>query len=80
MNGTEEFLAFFRHNDEFRRHIDDPPHHVALGGLGVGEYGVKRRDNRYVEARQELDDIAAGLPAKNSIFVLKRNNIEVCIV
>ena len=80
MNGTEEFLAFFRHDDDFRRNIDDPTHHVALGGLRFGEYRVKCRDNRHFEARQELDDIAAGLPTKNSIFVLKGNNVEAGIV
>ena len=49
-------------------------------GVGVGEHGMKRRDDRHFEARQELDDIAAGLATENSVFVLKGDNVETCIV
>src|SRR5712691_6424182 len=77
---TKEFAAFFCHDNDLGRSIDDPTHHVALGGRRVGKYRVKCRDNRHFEARQELDDIAAGLPAKNSVFMLKGNNVEACIV
>ena len=77
MNGTKEFAAFFRHDDDLRRSIDDPTHHVALDGRRLGEHRVKCRDDRHFEARQELDDIAAGLAAENSVFVLKGDNVEV---
>ena len=35
--------------------------------------GISRRD-------QKLDDIVAGLAAENSVFVLERNDVEICIV
>ena len=30
VNGTEEFVAFFRHDDDFCRNVHDPTHHVVL--------------------------------------------------
>ena len=41
---------------------------------------MKRRDDRHFEPRQELDDIAAGLAAKDSIFVLEADDVEARIV
>ena len=75
MNGTEEFAAFFRH-DDLGRSIDDSAHHVALDGRGLGKDGVKCGHDRHFEARYELDDIPAGLTAEDSVFVLKRNNMS----
>src|ERR1700693_1079063 len=80
INETKEFAAFFRHDNDLARSIDDSTHHVALGGCRVGQYCVKCRDNRHFEPRQELDDIAAGLSAKNSVFMLKGNNVEASFV
>ncbi len=37
---------------------------------------MKGRDNRHIEPRQQLRDIAAGRPAENSIFMLKGNDFE----
>ena len=51
-------------------------HHVALGRRRLGEHGVKGRDDRHFEPRQQLDDIAAGLAAENSVLVLKGNDVE----
>ena len=76
MNGTEELVACFRHDDDFCRNVHDPTHHVVLDGCGLVEHGVQRRDNRHFKARQELDDVATGLTAEDSIFVLKGNNVE----
>src|ERR1700733_899938 len=38
MNGTKEFMACFRHDDDSCRNIYDPAHHVMLGGGGFGEH------------------------------------------
>src|ERR1700694_3354510 len=35
---TKEFAAFFCHDNDLGRNIDDPTHHVALGGRRVGKY------------------------------------------
>src|SRR5271155_331891 len=51
MNGTEEFVAFFRHDDNSCRNVDDPLHHLALDGRWFGEHSVQCRDNRHFEAR-----------------------------
>ena len=37
---------------------------------------MKRGDDRHFEARQELDDVAAGLAAENPVLVLKGNDVE----
>ena len=59
-----------------RRGIDDLAHHVALGRRRLGQHRVKCRDDRHFEARQELDDIAAGLAAEDSVLVLKADDVE----
>ena len=41
---------------------------------------MKRRDDRHFEPRQKLDDIAAGLAAKNPVFVLNANDIVTGVV
>src|SRR6266542_3252477 len=41
---------------------------------------MKRGHDRHFEARQQLDDISAGLTAENSVFVLEGNNVEFPIV
>src|SRR5271169_5102213 len=47
MNGTEKFMACFRHDDDFCRNVYDPTHHVMLDGCRLGEHGVQCRDNRH---------------------------------
>ena len=64
-------MACFRHDDDFCRNVYDPTHHVVLDGCRLGEHRMQCRDNRHFEARQEFDDVATGLTAENSIFVLK---------
>ena len=76
MNGTEEFVALFRHDNDFCRNVYDPTHHLVLDGCRLAEHRVQRRDNRHFEPRQQFDDVAAGLTAENPIFVLKGNNVE----
>jgi hypothetical protein len=41
---------------------------------------MKRRDNGHIETRQEINDVTAGLPTENSVFVLKGDDVETCIV
>src|SRR5258708_7380711 len=65
VNGTEEFVAFFRHDGDFCRNVQDPIHHVALAWRRVGEYRVQCRDNRHFQARQQFDNVATGLAAEN---------------
>ena len=80
MGGTEEVVAFFRHDDDLRRSIDDLTHHVALNGCRFGEHRVECGHDRHFEARQELDNIAASLTAENPVFVLKTHDVESRIV
>jgi len=80
MDGTEEFAAYFRHDDDLRRSIDDPMHYVALDGRRLGKHGVKCGHDRHIEAGQELDDVAPGLATENPVLMLKGNGVEGCIV
>ena len=80
MRQPEQLTAFLRHDDDLRRYIYDALHHIMLGRRWLGEHRMKGRDHRHVEPRQELDNVAARLPAKNSVFMLKGNNIEAGIV
>jgi hypothetical protein len=41
---------------------------------------MKCRDNGHFEARQEIGDIPAGRTAENSVFVLKADDVETCLV
>ena len=41
---------------------------------------VESAGAQVVESRQELDDISAGLPTKDSIFVLEANDVKLRIV
>ena len=50
VDGPEELAAFFRHDDDLRRPGDDLAHDVALNRRRRREHGVKRRDDRHVEA------------------------------
>src|SRR6185295_768935 len=59
MNRTKDVLAFFRHHDELRRRIDDPPDHVVLDRRGFAEYRMQRCDKRHFKTRQELNDMGA---------------------
>jgi hypothetical protein len=80
MGGMEEMLAFFRHDDDLRRRIDDLTHYVALDGCRFGKYRMECRHDRHFEARQELDNITPGLTAENAVFVLKAHDVETRIV
>ena len=46
----------------------------------IVEHGVKRRDDRHFEAGQQLEDVSAGFAAKNPVFVLQANHVEVPVV
>ena len=50
MNEAQEFVTLFRHDDDLGRRIDDPAHHVTLGGIGLRKDGVKRGHDRHFEA------------------------------
>ena len=52
-------------------------HHCALHQCRLSEHSVKGSHDRYFEARQQLQDIVAGVAAKNSVFVLKGNDVHV---
>ena len=55
--------------------VDDLAHHVALGGRRLREHGVERGHDRHFQARQQLDDIAAGLAAENPVLVLEARDV-----
>ncbi len=73
----QELTAFFRHDDNLGGGGNDPPHRAALCGRGLGQYGVQGGDDRHFQAREQIDDIATGVATENSIFMLKRYDIEV---
>ena len=49
---------------------------VALWRIRFPEHRVKRRDDRHVEAGEKLDDVAAGLTAEDSVFVLQADRVD----
>ena len=80
IDGTEEFVALLRHDDGLGRKLGDPADDVALDGRRIGEHGVKRGDDRHFEAGQQLEDVSAGLAAKNPVLVLQANDVEMPLV
>src|SRR6202043_2600780 len=49
VDGTEEFVALFRHDDDFCRNVQDPVHHVALDCGRLGEHRMQCGDNRHIQ-------------------------------
>ena len=80
MNGTEKFASFFRHDDDLRRNIDDLSHHVVLHGRRLREHCVERGHDRHFETGQELEDVASGLTAEDTVLMLKAGHVEAGIV
>ncbi len=74
--GRQDLPAGFRHDDDFRRKGDDLFHDGALSGARLRKYGVKRRDDRHLQAREQFDDVATGFTAENAEFMLKRYDVE----
>ena len=60
----------------FDGRLDDALHHRALGRGRLGQHRMQRRDDRHGEARQQLEDVAAGFAAENAEFVLQADDIE----
>src|SRR5437867_11915507 len=54
MTRAEQFVALFRHDNQFRRRIDDPSQDVALGWRRLLQHRMKCRDNRHFEVGQEI--------------------------
>ena len=52
-------------------------HHRALIGIRFAKHGMQRGDDRHVQAAQELQNMRAGWSAKNSVFMLQANQIDV---
>ena len=52
VNGPQQLPTFLRHDDDPRRHVDDPIQDAALHRGRLGENGVQRRDNRHGQARE----------------------------
>ena len=80
VNGAKEGATLLRHDDELCRSIDDPAHHVALGGCRLREHGMKCGHNWHFQTRKQLDDIASGFAAENPVLMLKTRYIEVRVV
>ena len=76
IDAAQQFAALVGHHHDLRRGLDDALHHRALRGRRLGQHGVERRHDRHGEARQQLEDVAAGFAAENSEFVLQANDVE----
>ena len=76
VDGAQQLAAFLRHDDDPRRHVDDPIHDVALRRRRLGQNGVKRRDDRHGQPREQRHDVAAGLAAENAEFMLQADDVE----
>ena len=76
MRRQQDSATFLRHDNDLRRNADELARHFALCGGGICEHGVKRRDDGHVEAREETDDIAARLSAKNPVLMLNVHHID----
>ena len=80
VDGAQQLPAFLRHDDDPRRHVDDPVQHATLHRCRLGQNGVKRRDDRHGQAREQRQDVAAGFAAENAEFMLQRDDVELpCI-
>ena len=52
-------------------------HHRALVGIWIAQDGVQRGDKRHVQPAQEFQNMRARTAAKDSIFMLQANQIDI---
>ena len=74
--GAQQLAAFFRHDDDPRRRIDDPVQDIAVCRCRLGKHRMQRRDDRHGQPRKQRHDVAAGFTAENAEFVLEGNGVE----
>ncbi len=73
----QDLCGGLAHDDQAVRKRRDFLHHRALVGSWIAKHGVQRRDERYAQVPQQLQDMPAGNAAKDSIFVLEADQIDV---
>ena len=69
--GAQQLSTFLGHDNNPRRHPDDPIQDAALRRGRLGQNGVKRRDDRHGQAREQRHDVAAGFAAEDAEFMLE---------
>ena len=60
--------------------LDDPVQDAALHRCRLGQNGVKRRDDRHGQPREQRHDVAAGFAAEDAEFMLERDDVELTCV
>ena len=78
--GAQQLAAFLGHDDDPRRRVDDPMHDIALRRCRLGQDGVKRRDDRHGQPREQRHDVAARFAAEDAEFVLERDDFELTCI
>ncbi len=76
IDAAQQLASLVGHHDDLRGRFDDAFHHRALRRGRLGQHGVQRRDNRHRQARQQLEDVGAGVAAENSELVLQTDDVE----
>ena len=76
IDGAQQFARLLRHHHDVRRQLGDPVDDVALRGRRIGQNGMKGRDDRHGQPRQQRQDMRAGFAAEDAEFMLKGDDVE----
>ena len=80
VHAAQQLPAFFGHDDDLRRRLDDPIQDAALRQRRLGKNRMKRRDDRHVQPREQRHDMGAGFTTENAEFMLEGNGFELASI
>ena len=73
----EKLRRVLAHDDEAVGELCEFDHHAMLVGIRFAQHRMKGGHDRHAEFPQQLQDVAAGWPAENSVFVLHAYQIDI---
>src|SRR4029077_4871744 len=73
----EDFDGLLAHDDQAIGESGDFLHDLALVRCRLSKYGVQRGYEGHPQATQQLQDMPAGAAAKDSVFVLEADQIDI---
>ncbi len=65
------------HDNEAVGKLSDLFHDAELVGAGLAQNGVQRGHHRHLQSAQQMQDMASGRAAENSILVLQADHVDI---
>ena len=64
------------HHTQAVRKLGNLLHDAELVGVGLAQNGVQRGHHRHLQAAQQMQDMASGRAAENSILMLQTDHVD----